>query len=64
MEQIQCYEFNIQIFFEEGEWNYSIIQEFEDSTDAEIEPLLRGTADSLKDASQAVSTFMSELTFE
>lgn len=64
MNQIECYEFTVAIWFEDGEWNYSVIQEFEDQTDVEVEPLFYGTAESLKDASHAVSVFMSELSFE
>lgn len=64
VEPFECYEFNIQIWFEEGEWNYSVVQEFESGSDTETEALLLGTANSLKDATHAVSVFVSSLDFE
>lgn len=64
MDNFDVYEFNIQIWFEGGEWNYSVVQEFEYGDDCETEALLMGTADSLKQATHAVSEFVSELEFE
>lgn len=64
MDNFDVYEFNIQIWFEEGEWNYSVVQEFEAGSECETEALLLGTADTLKQATHAVSEFVSELDFE
>lgn len=64
MDDFDVYEFNVQIWFEDDEWNYSVCQEFESANSTKFEPLFYGTAASLKEASHAVSVFMSELEFE
>lgn len=59
-----CYEFAIQIWFEDEQWMYSVVQEFESDNSSEFEPLLYGSAETLKEASHAVSEFMRDLEFE
>ncbi len=58
------YEFNIQIWLEESEWNYSIIQAFENQNSSEVEPLFFGTSDDRWGAVLAVSTFLRDFDFE
>lgn len=64
MDETTVYEFNIQIWFEEDEWNYSVCQEWESENSSDFEPLFYGTAETLKEASAAVAAFMSELEFD
>lgn len=64
MEEFEVYEFCVQIWLEEDEWNYSVVQEFESDNSSETEALLYGTAGSLKDATKEVSTFIASLNFE
>jgi hypothetical protein len=64
MDETTVYEFSIQIWFEEGEWNYSVVQEWESENSSDFEPLFYGTAETLKEASGAVATFMHELEFD
>lgn len=63
MENLDLYEFNVQIWCQDEQVYFSVIQEFETDTDSEVEPLFMGTADSWDEAAQAVSVFMSELKF-
>lgn len=64
MDDFKSYEFCVEIWHEDGEWNYSVIQEFGSDEDLEVEPLTYGTTDSFKEATAAVSAFVAALNFE
>jgi hypothetical protein len=64
MDETTVYEFAVQVWFEDDEWNYSVVQEWESENSSDFEPLFYGTAATLKEATHAVSVFMSELDFE
>lgn len=64
MEEFEVYEFNIQLWFEDGEWNYSVVQEFEFDNSNEVEALLYGTCDTLTEATHLLGDFVSELDFD
>ncbi len=66
MDKFDLYEFNIQIWFKDDEWLYSVIQEFEsdlDDDDPDVELLFYGSAETLQGATDAVGTFVSEMNF-
>jgi hypothetical protein len=50
METITSYEFNVQVWHEDDTWNYSVVQEFENDNDRDVEPLGYGTADTYIEA--------------
>lgn len=52
------YDFYVSVWEEDGEWNYSVIQEFADD---ETEVLLYGTADTKWQALSEVADFIPDL---
>lgn len=59
-----CYEFGVQIWFEDGEWCWGIAQEWEHLNTRDVEGLAFGTAESLEDAAHAVAECMRGIEFE
>jgi hypothetical protein len=64
MDTLETYEFNVQVWFEDECWNYSVVQEFSDDNSRKIEPLSYGTTDSPEEAfalaAEAVKEFFNE----
>jgi hypothetical protein len=51
MDTLQTYEFNVQVWFEDECWNYSVVQEFStDENSRRVEPLSYGTTDEPEEA--------------
>jgi hypothetical protein len=58
------YEFNVQIWNEDGQWHYSLVQEFRNDNNDDVEPLAYGTCESLEDAAHCVATEIRAIQFE
>jgi hypothetical protein len=62
---MENYEFCVQVWFEDDEWNWSIVQEFRSSNnDEDVEILAYGTAQTREAATHAVGVELSTLEFE
>lgn len=61
METINNFEFNVQVWFEDDEWNYSVVQEFQSQGSNAFEPIAYGTAthaeEAFRFAAEAVKEF-------
>jgi hypothetical protein len=55
MTEYNGYEFDVQVWSEDGVWNYSLIQSFRSSNSDEVEVLAYGTADSQAEAVKCVA---------
>lgn len=59
-DEYDVYEFVVSVWEDDGEWLYSVVQEFDDD-DAEF--LVRGSADTALEALEAVSDFIPTIDF-
>jgi hypothetical protein len=64
MDDFVCYEFGVQIWFEDGIWHWGIAQEWEHLNSREVEGLSYGTAETLEMAAVAVAEEMKQIKFE
>jgi hypothetical protein len=60
MDTMTNYEFNVQVWEEDGVWNYSVVQEFESQGSSEVEPIEYGTAESPEEAFAAAAQAVRE----
>lgn len=60
---MENYEFCVQVWFEDGTWNYSIVQEFEFPDGEEVEVLAYGDAPTRQDAISYVGQELSNIQF-
>ena len=51
--EFQGYNFDVQVWHEDGVWRWAVVQEFEKVSGDEFEPLAYGEADTPKEAFEA-----------
>lgn len=63
MKTYDQYEFDVQVWLEEGDWHYSVVQEFGYRNSSEIQPLGYGTTETpeqaFEEASKVVKDYFS-----